>query len=209
MNNNTKTYLNILVNEIHSVVMATTDKNGLPSTRVIDIMFYDDKGIYFLTAKGKSFYSQLMDKPYISLSAITSGVNTMARKAISISGYVRNIGIEKLEEIFHKNKYMQEIYPTAESRTALEVFCLYKGHGNFFDLSKKPITRGNFTIGNADLHEFGYFITEDCKSCGICLENCPQQSITADSPYVIIQENCLHCGNCYEVCPNNAIVKRG
>lgn len=41
-------YSNILKNEIHFAVFVTIDENGLPCTRVIDIMLADKTGIYFL-----------------------------------------------------------------------------------------------------------------------------------------------------------------
>ena len=202
----TKNYLKILVEEIHSTVIATIDENGLPATRVIDMMLYDDKGIYFLTAKGKAFYKQLMNKGYISLSGMTADAGTLSKKAISVVGSVRNMGSEKLEEIFDKNPYMAEIYASAESRTALEVFCLYKGQGEFFDLSTKPITRGNFAFGGIEVQSFGYRITEACNACGLCIEKCPQNCIIIGEPYKIVQENCLHCGNCEDICPENAVI---
>lgn len=204
----TKDYLKVLSEEIHSVVAATIDERGLPSTRVIDIMLYDDNGIYFLTAKGKIFYEQLMDKAYISLSGMMGGKDTMSRKAVTVSGSVRNIGSEKREEVFLKNPYMAEIYPTEESRSALEVFCLDKGQGQYFDLSTKPITRGNFAIGGKELQLSGFMITDSCTSCGSCLETCPQNCIEVGIPFEINQNHCLHCGNCYEVCPVDAVVKK-
>ena len=79
-----KAFLDVLVEEIHSVVIATTDENGLPCTRVIDMMMHDDDAVYFLTAKGKAFYKQLMEKPYVSLSGLTTGNGTMDKKSISI-----------------------------------------------------------------------------------------------------------------------------
>ena len=87
----TKDYLRILVEDIHSCVVATIDENGHPITRVIDMMLYDEKGVYFLTAKGKVFYEQLMNQKYISLSCVKG------QKSISLSGHVRNIGHEKLD----------------------------------------------------------------------------------------------------------------
>ena len=207
MNKDSNFYFKILTEEIHSVVIATVDENGLPSTRVIDMMLFDNEGIYFLTAKGKTFYKQLQKKPYISLSGMTSGNDSMARKSISIAGSVRNIGSEKLDEIFEKNPYMATIYPSEESKTALEVFCLYRGRGDFFDLSTKPITRGSFAFGGVEVQDFGYIITEDCNGRGLCVEKCPQDCIEVGEPYKIIQEHCLHCGNCIEVCPENAVIK--
>lgn len=207
MNMETRDYLKILAEEIHSTVIATTNDKGLPVTRVIDIMLHDDEGVYFLTAKGKNFYKQLMSKGYISLSSMTSGAGSMSKKAISIAGSVRNIGSDKLEEIFEKNPYMAEIYLGMESRTALDVFHLYKGQGEFFDLSTKPITRRSFAFGGKAVQAFGYQITDDCNACGLCLEKCPTDCISVAEPFLINQENCLHCGNCLEVCPAEAVIK--
>lgn len=89
---NTKDYLSILRNEIHSVVMATTDKDGHPVTRVIDIMLADDTTLYFLTAKGKAFHDQLMKDRYIALTGMSGGEGmdvkeaSLHKKAISVRG---------------------------------------------------------------------------------------------------------------------------
>ena len=48
-------YLKMLVEEMHSTTMATIGADGHPQTRVIDMMLWDKKGVYFLTAKGKAF----------------------------------------------------------------------------------------------------------------------------------------------------------
>lgn len=40
-------YLKILAEEIHSTVVPSLDETGRPSTRVIDMMLYDEKGVYF------------------------------------------------------------------------------------------------------------------------------------------------------------------
>lgn len=55
-------YLKMLVEDIHSPVMATIGSDSHPKTRVIDLMLWDENGIYFLTAKGKEFYQQLMEQ---------------------------------------------------------------------------------------------------------------------------------------------------
>jgi len=55
-------YLKMLVDEFHSTVVATLDQQGYPQTRAIDMMLYDKEGVYFLTAKGKTFYQQLIQK---------------------------------------------------------------------------------------------------------------------------------------------------
>ena len=129
--------------------------------------------------------------------------------AVSIRGKVRELGYDKIPELFEKNPYMHQIYPTEEAMHALTVFQIYEGTGEWFDLSKKPIERASFTFGGAYKKEEGYFITDDCIGCGSCMAVCPQNCIIADNaPYVIEQEHCLHCGNCYEACPVSAVVRR-
>lgn len=150
---NTKDYLILLKNEIHTTVMATIDQNGHPVTRVIDVMLVDDTTFYFITAKGKEFYRQLMDQQFVAVSGACGGEGmdkkeaSIHMKAISIRGRVQNMGAEKLEEVFEQNPYMKQIYPSAASRAALEVFCMTEGEGEFFDLSTKPITRELFLVG--------------------------------------------------------------
>lgn len=73
-------YIKILVEEIHSTTVATIGADGHPQTRVIDMMHYDEEGVYFLTAKGKAFYDQLIEQGYIAVSA------TKDKKAVSLRG---------------------------------------------------------------------------------------------------------------------------
>lgn len=202
-------YLEYIVNEIHSTVVATTDDNGLPVTCAIDMMDFDENGLYFLTAKGKKFYERLVKRGYLSLTGM-KGEDTMSCVAVTFSGKVREIGTKRLERLIEKNPYMNEIYPDAESQTALTVFQIYEGDGEWFDLSKKPIERASFTLGKAEEMKKGYYVTDKCTGCKLCAGKCPQKCIdTGKNPVVIRQNNCLHCGNCYEICPLGAIVKCG
>ena len=73
-------YISILVEVIHSTTIATIGADGHPQTRVIDMMLYDDNGVYFLTAKGKTFYEQLMEQQFIAVSA------TKDKVAVSLRG---------------------------------------------------------------------------------------------------------------------------
>ncbi len=172
------------------------------------MMDSDDNSLYFLTAKGKSFYDRLKDKNFLAFTAM-KGEDTMSRVAVSIRGKIKELGYENIPKLFEKNKYMYEIYPTAESRQALTVFQIYEGNGEWFDLSKKPIERANFVFGNTIQEISGYFITDKCIGCNKCVEVCPQNCIITDSvPYVIEQNHCLHCGNCFTVCPVGAVERR-
>lgn len=198
-----------LEQEIHSVIMATVDDNGLPVTCAIDIMDSDEQGLYFLTAKGKGFYDRLKKNRYASLTGM-KGNDTLSCVAVSVRGKVQEIGNVPLKRIFKKNPYMNEIYPTEQSRQALTVFQLYEGNGEWFDLSKKPIERASFMIGNQEKAMQGYEITDKCTGCKVCKAVCPQSCIDfTATPAVIRQENCLHCGNCISVCPQKAVIQRG
>ena len=199
----TNEYLKLLVEQIHSAVVATIGADGHPQTRVIDMMLWDDRGVYFLTAKGKAFYEQLMKQKYISLSA------TKDQYSVSLRGKITNIGSEKLDEIFEKNPYMQQIYP-ADTRSALEVFAIYTAEGEFFDISDPShVTRGSFMIGNVRKRETGYFAGEGCIGCKLCYSVCPQKCIDiSKKPVIIDQNHCLHCGRCAEICPKQVIEKK-
>ena len=205
---NISDYLNYIVKEIHTTVVATVDDEGLPVTTAIDMMDSDGNSLYFLTAKGKGFYDRLTKRGFIAMTAV-KGQDTMSSVAVSVRGKVRELGFNKIPELFLKNPYMREIYPTEESMQALTVFQIYEGIGEWFDLSKKPIERASFTFGGSETKENGYFITDACVGCGSCAEVCPQNCINTENvPFIIEQEHCLHCGNCFEACPTGAVEKR-
>ena len=194
----TKDYLQYIATKIHSTVFATVDGEGRPVTCAIDIMDWDETGLYFLTAKGKNFYDRLKANENIAFTV-----------AVSVQGKAKEIGPEKLPDLFRKNSYMEKIYPDVRSRSALTVFKVYDGTGEWFDLSKQPIERASFSFGGAQARETGYFVTDKCIGCKLCYSKCPQKCIDISTkPVVIQQEHCLHCGNCYETCPARAIERR-
>lgn len=202
-------YLKYLVEEIHSTVMATTNKDGLPVTCAVDIMDFDENSLYFLTAKGKSLYERLKQNGYVALTGM-KGSSTLSCVALSVSGKVREVEKNALGRLLEKNAYMKEIYPTEQSRKALTVFQIYEGSGEWFDLSKKPIERASFTFGSGKEATVGYKIGEGCVGCKTCAAVCPQGCIDFSAGKArILQNNCLRCGNCMAVCTRNAVIKMG
>ena len=98
-------YLQMIQQDIHSVVFVTIDENQFPVTCVIDIMLADKGGLYFLTARGKAFYERLKNQPFISITGV-KGADTLSSKSITLRGEVREIGQQRLSEIFEKNPSM-------------------------------------------------------------------------------------------------------
>ena len=144
-------YLELLVDEIHSTTVATIGSDGHPQTRIIDMMYYDEEGVYFLTATGKTFYDQLMEQQYVAISA------TKDKRAVSLRGNVKNIGKKNLTLMFEKNPYMKEIYP-GDTWEALEVFQLYEAQGGYFDISNpSKSVRDTILIGKGEKIQTGYF----------------------------------------------------
>jgi len=145
-----------------------------------------------------------MEQGFIALSA------TKDKVSISLRGKIKNIGNEKLDEIFVKNPYMQAIYP-GDTRAALEVFCLYEAEGEYFDISDPAhVIRDSIVIGHAQTVLTGYFVGTSCIGCKLCYSVCPQKCIDiTQKPVVIDQHRCLHCGRCAEICPKQTIARRG
>ena len=203
-----KDYLKTIVEKFHSAVFATVDSAGRPVTCAIDIMDYDENSLYFLTAKGKNFYDRLKSNENIAFTAM-KGKDTLSCTAVSVQGRAKEIGPDKLPDLFLKNPYMEHIYPDVLSRGALTVFQIYEGTGEWFDLSQQPIQRAGFSFGGAQARKSGYFVTDKCIGCKLCYSKCPQKCIDiSGKPVVIRQEHCLHCGNCFEICPAGAIERR-
>ena len=149
-------------------------------------------------------YEQLMEQGYVALSA------TRDKVSISLRGKIQNIGGEKLDEIFEKNPYMQEIYP-GDTRAALEVFRLYEAAGEYFDIRiPAHVTRDHFSIGNTARPAPGFYVGDGCIGCKLCYSVCPQKCIDiSKKPVSIDQRRCLQCGRCAETCPKQVIQKRG
>ena len=93
--------LHYLQREIHTVIAATTDEEGRPVTCAIDIMDWDENGLYFLTAKGKNFYDRLKANEHIAFTAM-KGEDTLFCVAVSVQGKAKEIGPERLPGKGHR-----------------------------------------------------------------------------------------------------------
>lgn len=52
-----------------------------------------------------------------------------------------------------------------------------------------------------------YRITEECRACGRCMNECPVEAISEGDIYKIDPEKCIGCGACTTVCPVDAIIE--
>ncbi len=84
-------------------------------------MDYNESGLYFLTAKGQNFYGRLEAKEQIAFTAM-KGEEPLSCVAVSVQGKVKEIGPDRLPDLFRKNPYMEKIYAAPRSRSALTVF---------------------------------------------------------------------------------------
>lgn len=187
--------------EVKDVSFATVDETGSPQVRIIDIMNIEGETIYFLTARGKSFYKELNESLKVAIVGLTKDY-----ESIRINGKVKRIESQKetIDKLFELNPSMKEVYPE-KSRYILEAFCVFEGELEYFDLLAKPIFRTSFSLKNGKIIKNGFDISDECVKCGTCYENCPQKAIEEKTHYEIMQEHCLHCGLCFENCPVEAI----
>ena len=193
--------------EVRDVAFATTDEAGLPAVRIIDVMMVEGGRLYFVAARGKAFYADVMRTRFVAIVGQSPDFRTCR-----LRGAVEHPDDEAeqhrlVDRIFELNPSMQELYP-GDSRYVLETFYLQDAQGEYFDLSGTPIVRVPFALGSAREAVAGFVITDRCVGCGTCAEACPEQCIAAGSPYEIAQVHCLRCGRCAEVCPHDAIERR-
>lgn len=212
---NTEKCLQIL-RDIKDVAFATVDTDGLPQIRIIDIMLVENEKVYFCTARGKSFYKQLMTDGQVAITGMNKNY-----QMIRLNGTAEHLSDRKhwIDRIFEENPSMNDVYP-GDSRYVLEAFCIARGEVEFFDLGSTPINRESFRLGNNDtdvntpetvstdhsLCNKGFEITDKCIQCGKCMQVCPQKCI---KDFHINEKHCLHCGLCYEECPVSAVKKKG
>ncbi len=193
-------------------------------SRIAHFFAHDDEGIYLRTMNTKPFYTQLKEHGLLSISGMYPKTQVSHDQkglpyfvpgyAIRFSGEVRELDITQVEQKAKINDNFVVAMHDIEKYPATKVFVLHKAHGDVFDydfeLSKRDhkLLRIPFAYGGAELEPLGLHITEDCISCGACMEACTFSAINQGDIYSIIGNRCDECGNCVEVCPVNAIALR-
>ena len=186
-----------LMEEIRDLCFATSENNS-PEARIIDLMDLRGDAIYFLTARGKHFYKQLMKNPEIAISGMNKDYIS-----VRVKGSAKKAGPEESISVLDKNPHIKKMYGDAVS--ILEVFYIDAGAGEIFDLSTPKPKRLRFGFGGKEPEKCAYYSTEKCIACGQCMEICPEDAIEEGTPYRIIDSLCLECGMCSEICPEEAV----
>lgn len=198
MDSKAKKYVD-LFRSVKIASAATVDEQGHPRTRIINVLWADESGMYLVASKGKPFYKQMVETGEVAISAMCPDC-----QSLKFLGKVRIVGKEWVDKIMEENPGLQEVYP-GKTRYILDAFHVYEGQGEWFDLLNYPISRETFAYGGAVAEHPGFLITDECIECGSCVTTCPQQCIEEASPYRIEWEHCLQCGACYEICPAGAV----
>lgn len=182
---------------------ATVDADGNPQVRNISAIHYEGMELYFLTASGKYFADELKRDGRVQILAYTR-----YKETIRVSGRAQEVPEAEqkkwMDVIYQEQPYLANVYP-GETRKIDTIFCLKDYSIEYFCLSTRPITRQYFAVGNAKPKAKGYYITDACIGCGLCQSACPQENITAGTPFSIDPMHCLQCGGCSRVCPVDAV----
>ena len=140
-----------LTKRIRSVVISTVNGDELPEARVIGLLGCDEGGVYFSTGVGKNFHTQLLARPHVVITGMSSTV-TFESVSVTIRGLAREMDDPALtDRLLHENPDMLEIYPTEASRATVRVFYVDRGELDWYDLTKKPLERQQFTFGGAGM----------------------------------------------------------
>lgn len=186
--------------KIKSVTFATVE-NGKPCVRIIDVMLVEGEKLYFLTARGKDFYRQLMESGEIAIIGMDATYAT-----VRVAGKAQKADRSLVNRIFEENPGLGDIYPP-DKRDILEVFCLSRGRGEYFALTATGPQRYRFGFGGEETPgTSGFRITDKCVACGLCENACPVKAISQGDIYRIDGSRCLSCGRCAEICPHGAII---
>lgn len=198
---------------LRDVAFATTDENGLPAVRIIDVMMVsvDPERLYFMTPMGKAFHDDVMRTRFVSLVGQSADYRTCR-----LRGHVEHPDDPAeqhrlVETVFALNPLMSELYP-ADAHRYHDVFFIENGEGEYFDLGQQPLLRASFVLGggvSTTGHPLGqrFVISDRCQACGVCAAACPEKCIEPGDIYRIEQSHCLRCGICYDKCPFDAIDK--
>ncbi len=180
-------------------VSIATVRDGRPDSRIISLQQMTDGNIYFMTSRGKPFYRQVKEFPYIAASSLLEDTH----HSIRLRARAEECTDEAIyREYAEKNPGTMAMYRYNTALIAL--FRLESGSGEILHLYRDDMVRRlRFGFGGEKPDPMTYYISEACNGCGQCFDNCAEQAIyqSADGRYHIREMDCDDCGICYSKCP--------
>lgn len=126
--------MQILQNDMKIAVVSTVDENNQPHARHINMGVANEDGVFFMTSPKTNFYKQLKANPKVAITGYKEEGYLV--QVIRMTGEVREIGKEGLEEVLKDNPYVEQVYPDESERANVQVFQLFKGEGFYHSLSQ-------------------------------------------------------------------------
>lgn len=189
-------------------VSIATLKDGRPENRIISLQRMSDGGVYFMTSRGKPFYWQLLEHPYIAAASLLDDTH----HCIRIKARVEECADPAVyREYAEKNPGTMEMY--RYNTDMIVLFHLVRGTGEILHLYRDDmIRRLRFGFGGETPESLSYYISEQCTGCGRCFDSCAERAIyrSEDGRYHIRSMDCDDCGICYTKCPlaGTALINR-
>jgi Uncharacterized conserved protein len=129
-----KDIMKILEESMKVAVISSVDEQNQPHARHIHIGVANENGVFFMTNPKTNFYHQITNNPNVAITALHE--ETYLIQVIRITGKVREIGKEGLEELLADNPYVEQVYPEESDRQGVQVFQLYEGEGFYHSMSQ-------------------------------------------------------------------------
>ncbi len=210
--------------KIGSITMTTMD-GEYPSSRIVQILTYDDNGLYFFTMSSKPFYKQLIETGKIALCGLSapSEVEWVDEDTpysapgyfIRLTGDVREFTLQ--DAIDSKDPRFNYIIEDNKRYPLVTGFCIYNFRGEIYDYDFEKekrdykLDRVRFAFGEMEKEPVGLTILkEKCVACGKCVKTCSFTAIYKDGDkYAINGNKCDECGNCFNTCPAKAVLHKG
>lgn len=177
----------------------STVENGRPRSRVISLQQFSDGNVYLMTSRGKPFYRQLKENPYIAAAGLLGDRTHSIRIECEVEEVTDPGPIKEYED---NNPGTMRMYRNNTDLIAL--FLLKKGTLEVFHLYRDDMVRRlRIGFGGAEPEPLSYYTTDACIGCGACADSCAEQSIDCgpDGKYHIRSLDCDDCGICYTKCP--------
>lgn len=102
------------------LAFATIGKNGEPQIRNISAIHYEPDAIYFFTARGKDFCSELKEDGRVQILAYTCFKETIR---VSGKAVIAEDQEKWIHTIFEDQPYLSNVYP-GDTRSIGIVFCV-------------------------------------------------------------------------------------